>query len=62
MLLPNIPSNYLIEMDIAPYHSHRKEEYPIQSWTKKKIVEWFDTKGIPHPDKCLRDLEHCQNS
>ena len=41
-LLPNIPSNSLIVMDNAPYHSRRKEEYLIQSWTKKNMAEWFD--------------------
>ena len=53
-LLPNIPSNSLIVMDNAPYHSRRKEEYPVQSWTKKKMVEWLDTKAIPYPEKCLK--------
>ena len=53
-LLPNIPSNSIIVMDNAPYHSWRKEEYPVQSWTKKKMAEWLDAKAIPYPDKCLK--------
>lgn len=53
-LLPNIPPNTLIVMDNAPYHSRRREEYPVQSWTKKKMVEWLDKKAIPYPDKCLK--------
>ena len=53
-LLPNIPPNTLIVMDNAPYHSRRREAYPVQSWTKKKMVEWLIHKGIPYPDKCLK--------
>ena len=53
-LLPNIPLNTLIIMDNAPYHRCRMEAYPVQSWTKKKMVEWLTHKGIPYPDKCLK--------
>ena len=53
-LLPNIPPNTLIIMDNALYHSHQREAYPVQSWTKKKMVEWLTHKGIPYPDKCLK--------
>ena len=41
-------------MDNAPYHSRRKEEYPVQSWSKKKMMEWLDAKAIPYPEKCLK--------
>ena len=53
-LLPNIPPNTPIVMDNAPYHSRRKEEYPVQSWSKKKMMEWLDAKAIPYPEKCLK--------
>ena len=50
---PNIPSNYLLVMDNAPYHSRRKKECPVQSWTKKKMAEWLNAK-YSHPEKCLK--------
>ena len=53
-LLPNVPSNSLIVMDNASYHSQRCEEVPVKSWNKKKMAEWLDTKGISYPTKALK--------
>ena len=53
-LLPNIPPNSLIVMDNASYHSRRCEELPVKNWTKKRMIEWLDEKGIPYPPKALK--------
>ena len=53
-LLPNIPPDSLIVMDNASYHSRRCEEIPVKSWTKKKLIEWLDGKGIAYPPKALK--------
>ena len=53
-LLPNVPSNSLIVMDNASYHSRRCEELPVKNWTKKRMIEWLDEKGIPYPPKALK--------
>ena len=47
-LLPNISPGTLIVMDNASYYSHRVEVLPIESWTKMKLMEWLDEKGIMH--------------
>ena len=41
-------------MDNAPYHSRRKEEYPVQCWSNKKMVKLLDAKAILYPDNCLK--------
>ena len=53
-LLPKIPPSSLIGMDNAPYHSRRKEEYPVQCWSNKKMVKLLDAKAILYPDNCLK--------
>ena len=53
-LLPNIPPNSLIVMDNASYHSQRLEEVPVKSWTKTKMIEWLEGKGISYPPQALR--------
>ena len=53
-LLPNVPSSSLIVMDNASYHSRRCEELPVKNWTKKRMIEWLDEKGIPYPPKALK--------
>ena len=27
---------------------------PVKSWTKKRMIEWMDNKGIAHPPKALK--------
>ena len=51
-LLRSIPSNSLIVMDNASYHSHCKEEY--KSRTKTKMMQWLDRKGIPYSNQCKK--------
>ena len=46
--------NSLIIMDNASYHTRRCEEVPVKSWTKKRMIEWMDNKGIAHPPKALK--------
>ena len=41
-LLPNFPPQSLIVMDNAPYHTRCKEEYPVKSWTKTRLVGWLE--------------------
>ena len=53
-LLPNVPPNSLIVMDNASYHSRRCEELSVKNWTKKRMIEWLDEKGIPYPPKALK--------
>ena len=53
-LLPNVPPNSLIVMANASYHSRRIEEIPVKSWTKKRMIEWMDNKGISYPQKALK--------
>ena len=53
-LLPIIPSNSIIVMDNAPYHSRQKERLPTKSWTKAMLTEWLSRKGISYPERCLK--------
>ena len=53
-LLPNVPSNSLIVMNNASYHSRQCEELPVKNWTKKRMIEWLDGKSIPYPTKALK--------
>ena len=53
-LLPNIPPCSLIVMDNAPYHTRCKEEYPVKSWTKTRLVGWLDQRSIAYPEKALK--------
>ena len=52
-LIPNVPTNSLIVIDNATYHSCRIELLPVKSWTKKRMIEWLQGKGIQHPKKPL---------
>ena len=53
-LLPNVPSNSLIVINNASYHSRQCEELPVKNWTKKRMIEWLDGKSIPYPTKALK--------
>ena len=44
----------LIVMDNTSYHSRRYEEVPVKSWTKKRLIEWLDRKGIAYPPKASK--------
>nr|CAH7749883.1 unnamed protein product [Callosobruchus chinensis] len=45
-LLPNIPSNSVIVMDNAPYHSVQENKTPTKSSLKQDMVNWLTKKGI----------------
>ena len=53
-LIPNVPTNSLIVMDNATYHSRHIEPLPVKSWTKKRMIEWPQVKGIQYPKKALK--------
>ena len=53
ILIPNVPSNCLIVMDNASYHSCKCVEVPTKSWTKSKLIEWIVYYEISFPHDCL---------
>ena len=55
-LLPNITEKSVIVLDNAPYHNFVEEEdqVPTSSWLKARVVEWFQKKDIPYPDKAFK--------
>ena len=50
-LLSNVQPNSLIVMDNASYHSRRSVPLPVKSWTKRRMQEWLEAKGIEYPKK-----------
>jgi hypothetical protein len=54
-LLPNIPANYVICMDNAPYHSVVTSDSKIPS-KKADIQRWLSDKGINQYTKCFEQL------
>lgn len=50
-ILPRLDPNSIVVMDNAPYHSVQAEKYPVASWNKPDILEWFNSKGVvfDHP-------------
>ena len=53
-LLPNLPSNSLIVMDNASYHSRLCEEVPSKSWTKTKMIDWLVYYDVPFSPRALK--------
>ena len=53
-LLPNVPPNSLIVMDNASYHSRRSDPVPVKSWTKQKMQDWLQAKGVEFPTNALK--------
>ena len=51
-LLPNIPPNSLIVM--SSYHSRRSEPVLVKSWTKQKMQDWLQAKGIEFTTNVLK--------
>jgi len=47
-LIPNLPENSVIVVDNASYHNFESEKQPTLSWTKGKMREWLDARGIPY--------------
>ena len=52
-LLPKLPSNSLIVMDNASYHSRRIESVPTMSSRKAVMQDWLVAHGIVYPEKAL---------
>ena len=52
-LLTNVPPNSLIVMDNASYHSRRSDPVPVKSWTKQKMQDWLQAKGVEFPTNAL---------
>ena len=53
-LLTNVPPNSLIVMDNASYHSRRSDPVPVKSWTKQKMQDWLQAKGVEFPTNALK--------
>ena len=41
-------------MNNASYHSRRSDPVPVKSWTKQKMQDWFQAKGIEFPTNDLK--------
>ena len=65
-LIPNVPTNSLIVIDNATYHSRRIEPLPVKSWTKKRMTEWIQvkrmTEWIQYPEKPLNLIYLCHHT
>ena len=53
-LLPNVQPNSLIVMDNALYHSYCTDPVPVKSWTRQKMQDWLQAKGIKFPTNALK--------
>jgi len=49
-------------MDNAPYHSVKKETFPLSSWKKEKIIQWLTIRGKIIDQRMVNDrlLEEAQ--
>ncbi|XP_050058746.1 uncharacterized protein LOC126554247 [Aphis gossypii] len=45
-ILPKLNDNAVIILDNAPYHSVKKESIPTTAWTKARIQQWLESKGV----------------
>ena len=41
-------------MNNASYYSHRSDPVPVKSWTKQKMQDWLQAKGIEFPTNPLK--------
>ena len=48
-LLPKLPTNSIIVMDNAPYHSRQLNRAPTSATKKADILAWLDKHSIPYP-------------
>ena len=53
-LIPNIPSNSLIVIDNAPYHSRKLEPVPTTSSRKQQMQDWLTAHAIEYPEHALK--------
>ncbi|XP_022824365.1 uncharacterized protein LOC111354941 [Spodoptera litura] len=56
MLLPNLPSNSVVVMDNAPYHSVQENKVPTKSSTKQVMLDWL-TKNKVQASFSMRKVE-----
>jgi len=61
-ILPLLKENAVIVMDNAPYHSIKKDKFPLISWKKEQIILWLENKGkiIDRPMVKHRLLEEAE--
>ena len=38
----------------ASYHSHCSDPVPVKRWTKQKMQDWLQSKGIEFPTNALK--------
>lgn len=55
-VFPNIPSNSIIIMDNASYHSVKSERNPTTNSKKAEMEEWLSNNNIPHASN-LKKME-----
>ncbi|PSN31296.1 hypothetical protein C0J52_28398 [Blattella germanica] len=53
-LLPNLPSNCLIVLDNATYHSVQINKAPTLASRKSEIQDWLNTNGISFEEKMTK--------
>ena len=53
-LFPNVPPNSFIVMDNGSYHSRHSDPVPVKSWTKHKMKDWRQAKGVESPTNALK--------
>ncbi|CAH2099013.1 unnamed protein product [Euphydryas editha] len=56
MLLPNLPSNSVVVMDSAPYHSVQENKVPQKTSTKQGMLDWL-TKNNVQASPSMRKAE-----
>ena len=50
----NVPPNSLIVMDNGSYYSCHSDPVPVKSWTKQKMQDWLQAKGVEFPTNALK--------
>jgi hypothetical protein len=50
-LIPSLPTNSVVVMDNAPYHSVQVDKVPLKYSVKTEIIVWLRKKGISRDEK-----------
>lgn len=53
-ILNCLPTNCVVVMDNASYHSRKTEKVPTTSWKKADIQEWLRNKNIPFEEDMIK--------
>jgi transposase len=53
-LIPNLPPNSVIVIDIAPYHNVLLERTPTSNSRKVDMINWLSSHGIPCSDDMFK--------